>query len=76
MSEWQPIDSAPKDGTPVLLWWPYWSRRPTIGYWKHSQWVAENALDGDSDPPVAWMPLPSPPAPVRTPEGENQEREA
>jgi hypothetical protein len=61
---WQDISTAPKDGTEVLLHWPHWSRRATIGYWKHDRWIAENALDGsETGPqPVAWMPLP--PAPT------------
>ena len=62
--KWEPIETAPKDRD-VLLWWPYWSRRPTIGYWKHTRWMAENALQdsvGDSGPqPTHWMPLPDPP---------------
>lgn len=58
--EWQEIATAPKDGREVLLWWPYWSNRPTIGYWKHPAWIAENALDSLPEP-THWMHLPEPP---------------
>lgn len=71
MDKWQPIETAPRDGTEVLLWWPYWRRRPVIGKWDGSTWVSEVKLyfygtgspypdDSDSDP-KNWMPLPAPP---------------
>ncbi len=65
--EWQPIASAPKDADCLLLWWPYWSNRATIGYWKHSMWIAENALSDATNyteypEPTHWRPLPDPPA--------------
>lgn len=63
---WQPMESAPTDGTNVLLWWPFWCKsRPTIGFFGYGgiqQWFAPEVLEGDGDPPLAWMPLPSPPA--------------
>lgn len=67
---WRPIASAPKDGRQVLLWWPYWTKRPTIGYWKHTRWIAEASLsEADTDPtPTHWMPLPTPPVPADTEE--------
>ncbi len=69
--EWQPIATAPTDGTNVLLWWPFWcAGRPTIGWFGYKgiqQWVAPEALDGDGDPPTHWMPLPVTP---RTGRGE------
>lgn len=34
MGTWQPIESAPKDGVPVLLWDPYYLMR--IGRWEIS----------------------------------------
>ena len=62
---WQPIETAPTDGTNVLLWWPFWCKnRPTIGWFGYKgiqQWIAPEALDGDGDGPTHWMPLPSPP---------------
>ena len=68
--DWQPIETAPKDGTNVLLWWPFWCKgRPTIGYFGFhgiQQWAAPECLEGDGDPPTHWMPLPAGPgaAPV------------
>lgn len=63
--DWQPMETAPTDGTDVLLWWPFWCKgRPTIGrfgYKNIQQWLAPEALEGDGDPPTHWMPLPDPP---------------
>jgi hypothetical protein len=62
--DWLPIATAPKDGTEVLLWWPYWSRTPTPGHWKHTAWVADRALSiADTPGPTHWQPLPAPPTP-------------
>jgi hypothetical protein len=63
--EWQPIESAPKDGTPVDIWCAGF--RYTDAYWGR---VANEWLDEDGDPikdyygeePTHWMPLPSPPS--------------
>ena len=59
MSEWQPIETAPRDGTMMLVWAKEWScpvlmtreGRDGIEYW----------LIGDTDGdgfPTHWMPLP------------------
>ena len=59
--QWQDITTAPKNRD-ILLWWPYWSKRPTIGYWKHDRWIAENALSDSADHgPTHWMLLPTQP---------------
>jgi len=58
---WQPIATAPKDGTPVLLWWPHWSRQAIVGWVdKFGRWASEIALSEGTDP-THWMPLPVPP---------------
>ena len=62
-SQWQPIETAPKDGTKVLVWRPYedkdheahcgvdrWS--DVSGSWWNSRRYQQ---------PTQWQPLPSPP---------------
>lgn len=71
---WRPIESAPKDGTLLLLWESY-EDEPFIGRWHdfRSRWIASTAhynTDGDacvidtvcSEGVTHWMPLPPPPA--------------
>ena len=64
---WQPIETAPKDGTAILLWWPYWSSsRAIVGWWAPRQpdlgWSAwESSYQGNCPGPTHWMPLPEPP---------------
>lgn len=69
VAEWQPIETAPKDATLLLLWWP--SRRESsalIGYYGRG-WLEGSALEWRSmaglewhKDPTHWMPLPPPPA--------------
>lgn len=60
--QWQPIQTAPKDGTIVLLWWPYWRDRAVIGYYDKVRhcWNSDVALE-TAEPPKGWMRLPSVP---------------
>ena len=68
MTEWQPIETAPKDGTPVLLW-PFAPQDFWAGYAPQEVCLGFNALDeGWFNPeqrcafePTHWMPLPAPP---------------
>ena len=75
MSEWQPISTAPKDGTPVLVFSPYEDRNeptnvvvakyeiygPDNEWWVYCEAVLAD-ISGQIDPePTHWMPLPSPP---------------
>lgn len=70
-SEWRPIESAPKDGTAILIWQPYkayvgvgqgfddW--RYGIGYWRtdgSESWGNRNSAEVT---PLYWQPLPPPP---------------
>lgn len=72
MSEWQPIETAPKDGTRVLVSLWAWDdpatgdRLTEIVYWGGDDW--RNGYPDDVDafantvnPPTHWMPLPEPP---------------
>ena len=69
-STWQPIETAPKDGTRVLLWNGY---RRAIGWYSHyedssSGWHRQTLIGEplglrDIAPETHWMPLPGPPEP-------------
>lgn len=58
--EWQPIESAPKDGRYVLLVHQSSGGRPYAGMWCHDdkQWADER---GCIRVPTHWMPLPAAP---------------
>lgn len=88
---WLPIETAPKDGTRIILrcpnigaiegWWDCvdgggFEEGPPI-FW----WTTENDLiifgDGSYDDPTHWMPLPPPPNnPNRTDSSEAQSKES
>ena len=64
--DWQPIETAPKDGTVVLL---AGCRKPVAAAWLEDEidyWHVDDnklgpfALGGPA--PTHWMPLPKPPA--------------
>lgn len=64
---WRPIETAPKDGQPLLLWWR--TCRAAIRGRYHCDEDGEGwRNDGDQMIPknqkdcVRWMPLPPPPA--------------
>ena len=56
--EWQPIETAPKDGRLILAW-----EEPEITYrltfWGNSEW--RYYPFGVECSPTHWMPLPDPP---------------
>lgn len=63
-SAWQPIETAPKDGTPVLVWLP----KPSLMRQVHSAILKDNyrvvghVFDHDLQAkPTYWKPLPAPP---------------
>jgi hypothetical protein len=73
---WQTMDSAPLDGTAVLLWVPDSHRHVRIGWYRNTQefshgklvrenkeWVVEAGLlfSSDRHEPKYWMPFPEPP---------------
>ncbi len=58
--DWQPIETAPKDGYHIQLW------RPDIqfvGYYAKAGWCANGPVLLDP-PPTHWKPLPDPPEDV------------
>lgn len=61
--EWQPMETAPKDGRRVLCWNPNW-QAPESGCLYGMSWAA-NGLAADKGgwkyQPTHWMPLPDPP---------------
>ncbi len=67
-NQWQPIDTAPKDGTPVDVWsrgrrWPDAQYDPGIGAWCY--WGLED-FENDVLVPIPfpvthWMPIPEAP---------------
>jgi hypothetical protein len=69
---WQPIETAPKDGTPLLLGWPTF--HPLVGHCEDGLW---GELDSDfgfepfENTPTHWMPLPA--APTITRKSKNEE---
>lgn len=83
MGEWQPIETAPKDGTTILaLCRPCYveSGKPmpfsyiNVVWWrgekfKDSLWPWRHSLSDSAAEPTDWMPLPEPPR-LRTGGGE------
>ena len=73
MSKWQPIETAPKDGTSVILGCNYdrlGKIRVTCAWYEREIWTEAKHWDDDADDwlflecafrPSHWMPLPSPP---------------
>lgn len=69
MSEWNPIETAPKDGTYILAYSPlahefnYSNIRVT--YYRRSEdkqgFIGWGEFNSRNWPPTHWMPLPEPP---------------
>ena len=60
MTEWQPIKTAPKDGTDILACWRKGGTMDVVRF------IEGHWLDDDTEQPVIsepshWMPLPEPP---------------
>jgi Lar family restriction alleviation protein len=80
---WQPIETAPKDGTPVLVcrdmgnpwgWVRGWSRWVDVR--GISGWLSHGMFDVPGDlglgNPTHWQPLPAPPAAILAPDPETK----
>lgn len=72
MPKWRPIETAPKDGTDILLGCATW-KRPELGQWsvETAAWFTDGGgyEDGEVangpdevDSPTHWQPLPANPA--------------
>lgn len=62
MSEWKPIESAPRDGRPVLVDHPSWHIRVLRGGWDaHELAWRVHGYGCPVTQPQYWMPLPPPP---------------
>lgn len=66
--DWQPIETAPQNGTRVLTygqdygfmqWWDG-TEYGSEGFWTHSDEVLAD-IDPSPEQPTHWMPLPEPP---------------
>ena len=63
MTEWQPIETAPDDGYPVLLWYANYDGM-IQGWWFSSPKGIDDGWEtiiGTIGNPTHWMPLPDPP---------------
>lgn len=58
---WQPIETAPLDGTRVLLFREEFAEAMAVAWWNAgtSDWIPVNGVLFVG--PTAWMPLPQPP---------------
>lgn len=65
---WQPIETAPRDGTLILLWFIGGVPRPIVGCSakprnKHDRWIWASRVGGEgeyhSDYITRWMPIPT-----------------
>lgn len=61
MSEWQPIETAPKDGSEILAFVPGLFLGQMVLFWSRDYWREKANCMGLKQPPSHWMPLPSPP---------------
>lgn len=66
-SPWQVIETAPKDGTRIWLFWPeaHPDDRQTVGWWENTGYNEPGFIDHCdrefNGQPSRWMPLPPPP---------------
>lgn len=69
VSQWQPIESAPKDGTDVVLFWPGYGNGVTVGFYLDNSntahpwagWSVHSGQLARYGQPTCWQPLPAPP---------------
>ena len=69
-SPWQPIETAPKDGTKIIVYGRHAQSPPsdglivTVGHYLNGLdcWVTTSGVMYDA---IYWMPMPEPPAPAK-----------
>ena len=64
MTDWQPIETAPKDETHFLAYWPPSEVEPYLKQYHvchYAHGVLWPSWIRDDDMPTHWMPLPPPP---------------
>lgn len=61
MSEWQPIETAPKDGRRFLAYVPIEGHRLVIAMYSRQGLLLDESLKPMAFPAFYWMPLPEPP---------------
>lgn len=74
--DWRPIESAPKDGTRILLGWPMLQSMSVVAHWERGMWRLSSSDEYGivGRPPVhSWQPLPpAAPAVTRQREGNDE----
>lgn len=64
LASWQPISTAPRDGTEVLLAVPAYGRGPervvSFGWWEDGAW-RDAGYENELYSPTHWTPVPAPP---------------
>jgi hypothetical protein len=61
VTEWQPIETAPKDdGTKILAWFDE-AEQIIILWWFNEMWRFQGSHVPPLPAPTHWMPLPEPP---------------
>jgi hypothetical protein len=65
VSEWRPIDSAPRDGTRVILGWDSGEPSRFGFHQRNADWKGWRATSLEigfpKKPPTHWQPMPTPP---------------
>ena len=80
-SQWQPIETAPKDCNIILFgrWWSDeqgWMKEPVIGRWNQKtdgRWEFANAGGWWGIRPTVWTPLPQHPNTIKVPRPEGHD---
>lgn len=65
MKDWQPIETAPRDGTYILAWFSIHEHQ-VVAFYTYTQlgkgrWETKDGWSDFDSEPTHWMPLPEPP---------------